>query len=64
MEETKTLQEEYSPTDAKREKVRRVAVAMIDDFPEHPFTIKRTFICNTSSECIFCFSPSHPNKHG
>lgn len=38
MEETKTLQEEYSPTDAKREKVRRVAVAMIDDFPEHPFT--------------------------
>ena len=27
-------------------------------------TIKRTFICNTSSECIFCFSPSHPNKHG
>ncbi len=40
MEETKTLQEEYSPTDAKREKVRRVAVAMIDDFPEHPFKVK------------------------
>ena len=39
MEETKTLQEEYSPTDAKREKVRRVAVAMIDDFPEHPFKV-------------------------
>ena len=39
MEETKTLQEEYSPTEAKREKVRRVAVAMIDDFPEHPFMI-------------------------
>lgn len=28
------------------------------------YTIKRTFICNTSSGCIFCFSPSHPNKHG
>ena len=40
MEETKTLQEEYSPTDAKREKVRRVPVAMIDDFPEHPFKVK------------------------
>ncbi len=40
MEETKTLEEEYSPTDAKREKVRRVAVAMIDDFPEHPFKVK------------------------
>ena len=40
MEETKTLQEEYSPTDAKREKVRRVAVEMIDDFPEHPFKVK------------------------
>ena len=40
MEETKTLQEEYSPTDAKREKVRRVAVATIDDFPEHPFEVK------------------------
>lgn len=40
MEETKTLQEEYSPTEAKREKVRRVAVAMIDDFPEHPFKVK------------------------
>ena len=40
MEETKTLQEEYSPTDAKREKVRRVALAMIDDFPEHPFKVK------------------------
>ena len=40
MEETKTLQEEYSPTDAKREKVRRVAVAMIDDFPEHSFKVK------------------------
>ena len=40
MEETKILQEEYSPTDAKREKVRRVAVAMIDDFPEHPFKVK------------------------
>ena len=40
MEETKTLQEEHSPTDAKREKVRRVAVAMIDDFPEHPFKVK------------------------
>lgn len=40
MEETKPLQEEYSPTDAKREKVRRVAVAMIDDFPEHPFKVK------------------------
>ena len=40
MEGTKTLQEEYSPTDAKREKVRRVAVAMIDDFPEHPFKVK------------------------
>lgn len=40
MEETKTLQEVYSPTDAKREKVRRVAVAMIDDFPEHPFKVK------------------------
>lgn len=40
MEETKTLQEEYSPTDAKREKVRRVAVATIDDFPEHPFKVK------------------------
>ena len=40
MGETKTLQEEYSPTDAKREKVRRVAVAMIDDFPEHPFKVK------------------------
>lgn len=40
MEETKTLQEEYSPTDAKREKVRRVAVAMIDDFPKHPFKVK------------------------
>lgn len=40
MEEPKTLQEEYSPTDAKREKVRRVAVAMIDDFPEHPFKVK------------------------
>ena len=40
MEETKTLQEEYSPTVAKREKVRRVAVAMIDDFPEHPFKVK------------------------
>ena len=40
MEETNTLQEEYSPTDAKREKVRRVAVAMIDDFPEHPFKVK------------------------
>ena len=40
MEETKTLQEEYSPTDAKREKVRRVAVAMIDDFPEHPFKVE------------------------
>lgn len=40
MEETKTLQEEYSPTDAKREKVRRVAVAMINDFPEHPFKVK------------------------
>ena len=24
----------------KREKVRRVAVAMIDDFPEHPFKVK------------------------
>ena len=40
MEETKTLQEEYSPTDAKREKIRRVAVEMIDDFPEHPFKVK------------------------
>lgn len=40
MEETKTFQDEYSPTDAKREKVRRVAVAMIDDFPEHPFKVK------------------------
>ena len=40
MEETKTLQEEYSPTDAKREKVRRVAVATSDDFPEHPFKVK------------------------
>ena len=40
MEETKTLQEEYSPTEAEREKVRRVAVAMIDDFPEHPFKVK------------------------
>lgn len=40
MEETKTLQEEYSPTDAKREKVRRGAVEMIDDFPEHPFKVK------------------------
>ena len=40
MEETKTLQEEYSPTDAKKEKVRRVPVAMIDDFPEHPFKVK------------------------
>ena len=40
MEETKTLQEEHFPTEAKREKVRRVAVAMIDDFPEHPFKVK------------------------
>ena len=40
MGETKTLQEEYSPTDAKREKVRRVAVATIDVFPEHPFKVK------------------------
>ena len=39
MEETKPLQEEYSPTDAKREKVRRGAVAMIDGFPEHPFNM-------------------------
>lgn len=37
---------------------------LLQRFKELCGTIKRTFICNTSSGCIFCFSPSHPNKHG
>ena len=54
MEETKTLQEEYSPTVAKREKVRRVAVAMIDDFPEHPFKVKDDEEMEKLKDSILC----------
>ena len=39
MEETKLCRRVFSDG-CKKEKVRRVAVEMIDDFPEHPFKVK------------------------
>lgn len=42
MDEARNTQseEEYVPTEARREKVRRVPVDWVDDFPDHPFKVK------------------------